>query len=161
MKIGYSELNLSKIQHTFRGARKETHPFYIEDGEENIEIELMESGIPFAVFKGRVEKIFFGRLSFSDGSRWQLQSTGNSWFTVQDAEHLNLTNANKFNSGDTAYLCAGTIFGEKATCKTEVLRKFQNRIKLRFLTRCLQYSKGDTTWTDSGNAGFSSGGCSY
>jgi hypothetical protein len=64
------------------------------------------------------------------------------------------TYANKFNVGDIAYLCAGTIFGEKSMCKTEVLDTDGERIKVLHLTNCTSIaSKGHTEWSNSANAG--------
>ena len=67
---------------------------------------------------------------------------------------ISIAYANKFSVGDTAYVCAGTIFGESNMCKTEVLDTNGEEIKVLYLTNCTSIMhKGDTEWTESKYAG--------
>ncbi|TQV64198.1 MAG: hypothetical protein FNT15_01305 [Sulfurovum sp.] len=51
-------------------------------------------------------------------------------------------------------MCAGTIFGEKNMCKTEVLDTRGEEIQIQYLTNCTSVShKGDLEWVGSKNAG--------
>lgn len=60
----------------------------------------------------------------------------------------------RFLVGDTAYVCAGTIFGESAMCKTEVLDVSGDRIKVVYQTQCTSIAyKGYVEWVSKNSAG--------
>lgn len=59
-----------------------------------------------------------------------------------------------FLVGDTAYVCAGTMFGESAMCKTEVLDVSDDKIKVVHQAKCTSIAyKGYVEWVPKNSAG--------
>lgn len=55
--------------------------------------------------------------------------------------------------GSTAYVCAGTIFGENAMCKVEVLDESRDKIRVEHQTRCTSVAyKGYVQWVPKTSA---------
>lgn len=86
--------------------------------------------------------------------KWQEEKRQEEARKQEEAQREAEARRERFLVGDAAYVCAGTIFGESAMCKTEVLDVSGDRIKVVYQTQCTSIAyKGYVEWVSKNSAG--------